>query len=179
MHETPLNNKFFPLLILWALGVFVGCSSYVPTAAEMVSSEINVSQHHPHSLVVRVEGGGVEGSSYISNLEFKKAIEQSILDAKVFSSISQGTKANYQLDAFLGDVKFPTFGATMVAQLEVVWNLSKIESGKTVWQEVVRTSSSASGDDAISGHTRATIATVRAAKENVQKGVQLLSHLSL
>ena len=181
MAEECKKWKISLLLLFFFLGAvsqLIGCTSPVPVSTEMIPVELVLNQHHPYSLKVNVEGGGVEETLWISNVEFKKALEQSVLHSKVFSTIVDGEEADYQLDVFIGDIKLPMFGDAKTL-LEVVWNLSKRGSGKTVWQEIVSTSFTTTGADSVIGAKRARMSAEGTARVNIEKGIHLLSQLSL
>jgi len=115
----------------------------------------------------------------ISTKSLQAAIEEAILSSKVFREIIHGEKADYQLDVFLGDYQFPIGGFDMTTNLEVVWNLSDVSTKKTVWQKMIRATSTASMGDAFIGVNRARMSAEGAARENVKQGIEQLSQLSL
>lgn len=161
--------------------VLTGCSS-VPRSTEMIPEGFDLVTKHASSVSVNVEGGVEEDSPWISNQEIQKAVEESILQSKVFSTIVQGEKADYRLDIFLGDARLPLpphAGLSLTTQMDIIWNLSEVDSGKTIWQEIVTTSYTATMGDSIFVVSRMRMASENAAKENIKKGVELLSQVRL
>ena len=180
MQTAHAGMRSLVVVTLCAVGLvlsFEGCA--VPVAKQMVPTGVSIVHHHSGSLRINVAGGGEEGSFLISAKSLQAAIEEAILSSKVFREIIHGEKADYQLDVFLGDYQFPVGGFNMTTNIEAVWNLSDVSTKKTVWQKMIRATSTASMGDAFAGVSRARMSAEGAARENVKQGIEQLSQLSL
>ncbi|MCD4677728.1 MAG: hypothetical protein K8S18_17285 [Desulfobacula sp.] len=177
--NTKYYLKYVPILFILCIFIFSflsGCAS-VPKSTGMTADQFNIQKKHSKSVCIYVIGGGE--SFLIANAEFQKAIKASILQSNLFSAVIHGENTDYRLDVFLGDQKQTYFGLNMATEMEVIWNLSKVKTGKTVWQKSVKSSYTATTDDAFVGATRFRLSTERAARENIKIGIKLLSQIDL
>ena len=147
----------------------------MPTAKNMTVEKQILENRFDKAVLLYVAGGGVDDGITLPNEPFKQAVKASILKANLFSAVIEKGKSDYRLDIFLGDSKQTFFGMNMETIIEVVWNLSSVETEKTIWQEVVTSSHIATGSDAFSGATRFRISAEKAAQKNIKKGIELLS----
>lgn len=164
--------------IIFTSSLFFGCSA-VPKAEMMTAQNFTVPKKHDASVQIRVSGGGKPGTFLISNEEFKKAVETSILQSQVFSAILETDGAQYQLDIFIGDIRETYIGMNLETDIEAVWNLSRADTHETVWQKTIKSNYTAIGNESSSRAKRFNISHEKAAKANIEKGIELLSQDNL
>jgi hypothetical protein len=78
------------------------------------------------------------------------------------------------LDAELVEIDQPTIGFTFTVHSTVRYTLRDINTRKSVMDEIIKTSGTATTGDAFAGVTRLRIATERSAQENLQKLINKL-----
>jgi hypothetical protein len=167
--------------MLW-LAAFVvagssGCATMEPMAAAMTPTVTAAAVTHPVPIFVTVRGGGEQWR--ISNKEFQKAVETALKNSQLVQSLAPQSSADYRLDVVLGSVRQPLAGGDFTTDVETIWNLFSLRSGRTVWQKVVTTSFTATTGDAFNATNRLRIATEGAARENIQRGVAELAEAPL
>lgn len=160
------------------LSFMSGCAS-VPKSVNMIADQYLLKNRYDRSISLNVVGGGKADTFMISNEEFQQAIQAAILKAELFSSVVEIGASDYRLDVFLGDVKQSFIGLNLETDIEVIWNLSSVQTGKTLWQEIIRTAYTGTTKDAFAAVERMTIASERAAKENIKIGIEMLSNAGL
>lgn len=137
-----------------------------------------------HSATVAVQtGGGQETNpawiSQISNPDFARAIEESIVENALFSQVVSVDGADYVLNATIFRLDQPAIGFNMEVGIEVLWSLTA-KGGKTpLWQKSIHTRASKGVGDAFAAVKRVRITTEAAAQENIAQALRELSQLKL
>jgi hypothetical protein len=158
-----------------------GCASAAKSTA-MTTKDIEVQQRHPYSVQVQVSGGhdtGALDTTQISNEAFAEALLTSIDESKLFAETKEDGDADYLLHVTLLDLEQPTFGASMTVNMEAAWALINNDTRKTIWKKSIKSQYTAGAFDAFAGVTRIRLATEGAARNNINKGILLLSELNL
>ena len=183
-RRTPASTAWLlhGLRSLMLLGALVaagssGCATMEPMAKAMTPSSTPVATTRPATVFLAVRGGGEQWR--ISDKEFQKAVASALTSSRLFQSLTPQTSADYRLDVVLGSVRQPLAGGDFTAEVETIWNLYSLSARKTVWQEVVTTSFTATTSDAFNATNRLRIATEGAARENIQQGVAKLAEAPL
>jgi len=158
-----------------------GCASSANKEA-MVASDLQTLKKHDRSVSVHT-GGGAEtsamDSSNISDVDLKAAIEESIVQSKLFKSVVQGKDGDYDLAVSIVRLEKPMFGLTFTVNMEATWVLVKQSDKSIALKKSIQSTSTASFGDAAVGVTRLRLAVERAAKANIEQGLQAISALTL
>ncbi len=148
----------------------------------MLAQNITFSKTHPYSVAVETKGGtetGAMDSSSISNADLKAALENSIVQSKLFKNIVQGKTGDYELTVSVTQLSKPMFGFDMKVELETAWTLVKTSDKSIAMQKVVKNVFVATTSDAFAGVTRLRLAVEGAARENIAQGLKAISELNL
>src|SRR5262245_4105812 len=112
-------------LCVAAILALAGCAT-APTR-EAMSVGTPSAQTYPYSVSVLTRGGGETNQmtgANVSNEDLKDAIERSIMQSKLFSSVVQG-KGAYELSVMISSLSKPSFGTSFTVELEAGWALSR------------------------------------------------------
>jgi len=176
------NSKV--LLYITFLVSVIGMSGCVSLASKdaMIAHGISDIQQHQKTVVIKTQGGGGAGeedSSRISNDDFAKAIEASIIEHGLFTQVVYGKGSDFLISANIINLTKPIFGASFTVEMEAAWSLSDPKSKKIFMRESIKSSHTATMDDALFGPTRARLAVEGAARENIRLGIKAISKLQL
>jgi len=169
------------LLLCVYLAVLGGCAT--PATYEgMVPADFTPAKKHPQTVSVAVSGGKETestGKAQISDATFSQALVESITKSQTFSRVVEGKGGNYLLSVILSELEQPSFGFTFTVKMEAGWTLRRMDGGKIVWQESIRSEGTATTSDAFAAVTRLRMATEFAAKNNIAAGLAKISQLNL
>ena len=73
----------------------------------------------------------------------------------------------------------PLIGMSQTVDMEVSYTLEDSTAGKTVWQQSIATSHTATGSDSIIAHTRLRLANEAAARKNIEAAILAMGNLGL
>ena len=158
-----------------------GCASSANKDA-MVAGNLQTLKKHERSVAVRTSGGAETGamdSSNVADADLKAAIEESIVQSKLFKSVVQGKDGDYDLAVSIVRLEKPVFGLTFTVNMEATWVLVKQSDKSVVLKKSIQSTSTATFSDAAAAVTRLRLAVERAAKANIEQGLQAISGLSL
>lgn len=165
-------------VIVMAVAGLTGCASTATREAMSVGAPATKS--YPYSVSVQTRGGtettAMTGST-ISNEELKAAIESSIVDSKLFRSVVQGGDGDYELTVTVTQLTKPVFGASFTVDLETGWALAKGSDKTVVMRKGIKSSHTATLDDAVVGATRMRLAVEGAARKNIAQGLQAIAEI--
>lgn len=165
-------------IVLTALLVS-GCAATI-TAESLVPKNLAPSAiRHPQSVSIAVSGGKTSdptGLPTISNQAFTDALTSALKESGVFGSVT-GYGGDYQLSVLIVHLQQPLMGGAFTVSLETGWRLQEKATGRTVWEKGVTSSHTVSMGEEFFGPTRVARATEGAARENIRRGVELLSQL--
>lgn len=169
------------IMLVSAIGGLSGCAS--PAAAKaMVPNSIPILQRHPYTVSVRTQGGSETSAMEISNIsndDFAKAIEESIIKSGLFTQVIQTQDSNYLLNVTIIDISKPWFGLNSTVSMEAAWSLVNTVSKDIVMRESIKSSYTATIGDALIGVTRLRLALEGSARENIRSGLIAISKLQL
>lgn len=172
------------LSLVFSLAVAVavsGCASSANKEA-MLAQNVQVANKHDRAVSVNTGGGAATGamdSSNISDADLKAAIEASITQTQVFKSVVQGKDADYDLVVTIVQLDKPVFGLTFTVNLETTWVMVKQSDRSVVLKKSIRSSHTATFNDAAVAVTRLRLAVEGAARKNIEQGLQEIGALSL
>jgi hypothetical protein len=173
--------RIFLFGALALLCVFSACATpSQPTA--MVVSGVSVASKSSETVSITVTGGRVTSSTYapqISDADFREALKQSILKSALFPQVLDDSSGRYRLSAYIGALTQPIMGMSFTVDLEVSYTLVDSTTGKTVWQQSIATSSTATAHDSIVAVTRLRLANEGAARKNIEAAITAMGNLRL
>lgn len=156
-----------------------GCASPVSNSSVVVGSLPGMTQHQK-TVTVQTQGGGDTGAMdvpNISNAEFTKAIEESIIENGLFNQIVEGDKADLLLNVNILNMSVPLFGGSLTVTMEAGWSLMAPESKEVIMRKSITSSNTATMDQAFVGVTRLRLAVEGAVRENIRSGLMAISEL--
>lgn len=158
-----------------------GCSSPANREA-MTPKDLTISKHYPYSLGVQASGGSETGamdSSNIADADLKAAIEDAVVQNKLFKSIVQGAGGDYELSVRVTSLSKPVFGTTFTVEMETAWALSRTADRSVVMRKSVKSTGTATMGDAFAAVTRLRLAVEAAARNNIGQGLAAVAELNL
>jgi hypothetical protein len=161
--------------------VLTGCATPVNRQA-MTPQEVVLSNHYPYSVHVQTNGGSetsATGGINISDADLKAAIEDAVIQSKVFKSVVQSAGGDFELNVRVVSLSKPIFGLTFTVEMETAWSLIKVADHSVVMRKSVKSRGTATTDDAFLGATRLRLAVENAARENINQGLKAVAELSL
>ena len=118
-------------------------------------------------------------SSNVSNSDFSKAIEESIIENSLFTQVIHSNGSDYLLNVTIVSLSKPIFGASFTVSMEAAWSLSEPITKKVLMRESIKSSHTATMGEAFIGVTRLRLAVEGATRKNIQKGLMAISRLQL
>jgi hypothetical protein len=170
------SRSFLLLSLCTGYTLLTGCATL--THEGMVPTTFQAAKKHSQSVSVSVTGGK-EGGLQISDTMFMKALVDSIAKSQTFSRVVEGKGGDYLLTVSVFHIEQPAFGFTFTVNLEAGWTLQRTNNGTVVWQESIKSTHSATVDDAFVGAKRMQLATEGAARNNIEQGLAKISQLNL
>jgi len=177
------NNKFsIPLLLLLGMAILLsGCASPASKDA-LIAHQISGIQHHQKTVMITTQGGretGAMDSSNVSNNDFKQAIEESVIENRLFTQVINDSGSDYLLNVAIVNMSKPLFGGNFTVTMEATWSLSDATTRQYLMRKAIKSSHTATMEDAFAGVTRLRLALEGAVSENIRQGIIALSELNL
>ena len=170
------------LLIILCAAILAGCAT--PTAVEQMAVSLPILQTNPalkNSVGVAEVTGGRETNplwtSQVSSDGFRRALEQSLENAGMFSKIVAGSK--YQLTADLTRLDQPIIGFDMTVTSTVRYSLIETQSRKEIYARVIQIGHTSTVSDAFIGSLRLKLASEGSIKANINSFINDLIGLKL
>jgi hypothetical protein len=158
-----------------------GCASSLPAGAtSMTPAGLQVSRHHPWSVLIHVEGGRETDPTLppeISSDAFRDALTQAVHESQLFKPALAGASADYRLE--VGIVKHKLTAARFTffkVDLATRWKLVRADGGLVVFNEFIESTGIARKSV---GTTRLRLALENSAAENIKLGLTKLAELDL
>ena len=177
------RNKAFVFisLIVSVVIALSGCASPASKDA-VVAHSVPITQHHQKTVSIQTQGGSETGamdSSNISSSDLAKAIEESIVENRLFTQVIHGDGSDYLLNVTIVNMSKPMFGASFTVRMEVAWSLSEQKTKKVVMRDSIESSHTATMGQAFVGVIRLRLAVEGAVRENIRQGLMEISRLQL
>ena len=181
MPNKPLTKATlsWAILLLIATGL-QGCAS--PATVQGMVAQAQIIKTQPFAVTVNARGGSETGAmdpSMISDTDFAKAIEESIINGRVFIKVVHGKDSDYELGVTLLNFNKPMFGASFTITLETGWSLTNTKTREIYLRKNIKSTHTASFSDSAVGVTRFRLALEGAARENIKNGLEEISRLPL
>jgi hypothetical protein len=182
MGKKMIHNKILGLLsVLVCACMLSGCAS--PALQEaMVAHAIPEVRQHNKTISIKTQGGAEIdglGRSDISNNDFAKAIEKSIIENELFTQVIHSTGSDYVLNVAIVSMNKPVFGGDFTVDMESAWTLSDPVTPKNIMRKSIKSSHTATMGEAFGGAKRLRLAVEGAARKNIQQGLMAISELHL
>jgi hypothetical protein len=168
------------LLIILASGLS-GCATPASKDAIIVHSVPGI-QHHQKTVAIRTQGGSETSPMdlpSISNSDFAKAIEESIIANGLFTKVIHDNVSDYLLNVNIINMSKPIFGASFTVSMEAAWSLSDPITKKAIMRKSIKSSHTATMGQAFAAVERFRLAVEGAARENIRLGLIEISRLQL
>lgn len=178
---SSLNKILIILLGAISFALLGGCASPVTRDAVIVD-DVTVVNQHQAAVSVATRGGSETsalGSSSISDAEFAKAIEESVLKNEVFTRVVTAENAEYLLNVTIVEMSKPSIGFNFTVRMEAAWSLVNAETKEIKLRKSIRSEYTATMGEAVVGVTRLRLAVEGAVKENIRSGLMEVSNLLL
>lgn len=181
MNATSTKYGVFVAAVALVL-VLAGCAS--PASREgMALQNPAFGKQFPYSVRVQTSGGadtGAVDTINISDADLKAAIEEAVVQSKLFAAVVQGKGgSDYELNVRVISLSKPLFGGTLTVEFEAAWSLTRVEGRSVVMRKSVKSSGSVTMGEAFAFVTRARLAVEAAARENISLGLKTISGLDL
>ncbi|MEO6354851.1 MAG: hypothetical protein ABIO19_16490, partial [Burkholderiaceae bacterium] len=115
----------------------------------------------------------------ISDTDLKAAIEDAVIQSKVFKSIVQSAGGDYELNVRVISLSKPMFGGTFTVEMETAWSLTNEADHNILMRKSVKSSGKATMGDSLVGVSRLRMAVENAARENITQGLKAVAELNL
>lgn len=171
-----------PFLAAVALTLMLAACSSPASREAMAPQNLTVSKHFPYSLRVQTLGGSETSgldSSNIADADLKAAIEDAVVQSKLFKSIIQGSSGDYELSVQIISLRRPMIGTTLNVELETGWSLVRSADRTVVMRKSIQTTGTASVGDAFAFATRLRLAVEIAARAGISQGLAAIAELNL
>jgi len=171
-------------LLVIVANCLAGCASPASKIA-IVAHDLPCTRQHQHTVAIVTQGGGETGTMdfpTISNNDFAKAIEESIIENNLFTQVINGNSENgsdYLLSVSIINMSKPMFGANLTVNMEAGWSLSDLKTKKIFMRKAIKSSHTATMKEAFVGVTRFRFAVEGAIRKNIESGLMAISKLEL
>lgn len=145
-------------------------------------AQVNTSTTHPFSVGIRTQGGSETGAmdpSMISDTDFAKAIEESIINGRIFTSVVHGKASDYELGVTILNFNKPMFGGSFTITLETAWSLTNTTTREAVMRKNITSTHTASFGDSVVAVTRFRLALEGAARKNIKQGLEEIAQIAI
>ena len=170
------------LVVIFSVVMLGGCAT--PAAVEQMAVSLPITQTNPalknNVGVLEVTGGretNAMWTSQVSSDAFRRALEQSLQNAGMFSKIASGGR--YQLTADLTRLDQPLMGFDMTVTSTVRYSLVDNQTRKEVYSRVIQIGYTATVSDAFIGSQRLKLANEGAVQANIKSFINDLLLLKL
>ena len=170
------------LFVIFSVLILGGCAT--PAAVEQMAVSLPTTQSNPalkNSVGVLEVTGGRETNamwtSQVSSDAFRRALEQSLQNAGMFSKIASGGR--YQLTADLTRLDQPLMGFDMTVTSTVRYSLVDNQTRKEVYTRVIQARHTATVSDAFVGSQRLKLANEGSVQANIKSFINDLLVLKL
>lgn len=174
------NNNLFILLLL-LVSICLSCCASPASKDAMIVHHIENIQHHRKTVAISTQGGNETVAidiPNVSNNDFAKAIEESIIENGLFTQVIHGNGSDYLLNVTIINISKPLFGTNFTVDMEAAWSLSDPITKKFAIRETIKSSHTATSGEAFAAVTRLRLAIEGAVRENIQKGIMAISNLN-
>ena len=158
-----------------------GCASPANPQA-MIPDAADIQQRHAGAVSVNVRGGSDTNPlwvSQVSNVDFKKAVEDAVVKYRVFDSVKPQGEAPYHIEIVLQKLAQPFAGFSMNVTAVTNWELHRKGEAAPIWKDAVVSQHTATVGDHFVGVERLRLANEGAIKANIKEGIEKISRQKL
>lgn len=167
-----IMKKIFSIVLLSVIVLLSGCASKV-TSDAIVVDNVQIINKHKKNIAINAQSDG----SDITDEELIKAIEKSIISNNLFTEIINAKNANYLLDVAIINIEKPSFGLTFTVNMEATWSLKDSLSNEFIMRKSIKSSHTATFEDAFAAMKRLKLAVEGAIRENIRLGILEISKI--
>lgn len=169
-----IKNKIFTVLLLGIMAMMSGCSFKASKDAVVVHNMQSVNKHDG-SISINARSNGLD----ITDIDFAKAIEESIIENDLFAKVIHGNGADYLLEVSIISIEKPVFGLDFTVNMEATWSIKDPLNNKIIMRKAIKSSYTATFGDALVGVKRLRLAIEGAIRKNIRLGLLDMSALQL
>lgn len=175
------DKSSLALVLLVGIISLTGCAAPASKDA-VIAHDLPIKQHHQKTVSIQTQGGketGAMDAPDISNKDLAKAIEESIIENRLFTQVIHGSNSDYLLSVNIVHMEKPLFGASFTVKMEAAWSLLERQTKKVVMRESIKSLHTTTMGEAFAGATRLRLAVEGAIRENIRQGLLGISDLQL
>ncbi len=172
-------DRMILFVIVFAVILIVGCAPAKIKPEGMIPEPFVLSEQRSGSVIIHVDGGHTGHAMQlpeISNEDFLKALKAAVEQSSLFQTISDGENGDFEISAHIFNLSQAFFGRASV-NLEIAWQLIRMNDGKTLWRESIRTYDDGffpSGNAGSKSYDK-TKAIERVARQNISLAIERMS----
>jgi len=177
--ETPVTFVKHSVLSLFLVSTALFVSGCI--VAPLKKQDITPSRSHVlhrHSQIVTVNPS-IWQPSEVQTTILQNAIIDGINQSGLFGQATNGGRADFQLDVSLVSILWPTRGFNMSSRAEVIWKLTRVQDGKSVFQDTIFSEYNENMFKTFLGAARSYSVMRGAIRKNVQEGIDRLGKIDL
>ncbi|MCB1870125.1 MAG: hypothetical protein KDI43_16810 [Gammaproteobacteria bacterium] len=175
MENRRYRHRTCFMLIFLTLVLF-GCS--IKTEGLIPDQPIETARQFDKTVkVMEVEGGHASKfgrEAYITNEQYRDALFQTLMDAKIFSGVAKSGNADWNLHSEIITITTEA-GVSPTYAIVVQYWLVDPQTGEEIWRKGINTRHHVNWNEAFAGGTRIIMAVEGATKKNLTQLVQELS----
>ena len=155
------------------LAGLVGCANVAST--NMIPNSFDSIKTLDKTIQVAVDTSKANDHfrNWVEDVEFKSAIEQSLVKSKLFNGVTAAAK-DYQLRVTITSVG-NFWGLDAKVAINTIWEVIDLHRREPIWKDIVQSEFTATLGDSLGGSKRVKLAYEGALKENIRKGINQLS----
>lgn len=156
------------------MGMMSGCALKVSKDAVIAHNIQNFNKHNSN-IALTANSNGFD----ITDIDFTKAIEESIIENSLFVKVVQRNGEDYLLEVAIISMEKPSFGLDFTVNMEATWSIKDPINNKIIMRKAITSSHTATTGDAFVGMTRLRLAVEGAIRKNIRLGLLDISNLQL
>jgi hypothetical protein len=168
---TFLKPGVLSLCLVLSLFFVSGCLVAPLKQQDITPGGSRVLHRHPEIVAVNAS---VKPPCEVQIQMLQHAIIDGINQSGLFARATDGGRADYQLDVSLVSIQWPTTGFTMSSKVEMVWKLTRVQDGQTVFQDTIVSEYRENLFNTFLGAARSYAVMRGAIRANVQAGIERL-----
>lgn len=169
------SRQWLSLFLFVLIAFFVSGCIVAPLKMQDITPSGSHLLHH-HSQTVAVSSRVRQPCEVQTNI-LQNAIIDVINQTGLFVQATTRGRADYQLDVSLVSIQWPTTGFSMSSKVEMFWNLTRAQDGKSMFQDKIVSEYSENMFNTFLGEARSYAVMRGAIKENIQAGIDRLGKI--
>jgi hypothetical protein len=176
--SRPSFHSYLSLIALLIIAVHVAGCVMNAEHKNMVPADLPMTPRNQSTVSIQV-ASEVE-HTILKALEFREALESSILNAGVFGQVVATVPAKYSLQVHLNNLELDAaFGFTNQVRLVATWELKRTDTGIAQWKDIIATKHTGTTADAYGAMRRIKLIIEVAARANIRDALIQIRQLNL